>query len=492
MAQLEYFQGLGKTAVLRTEQEEQMKMRKLMGVLGLSAMVSLGVQAADNVLLIITDQQTISAMSCAGNPYVKTPNMDALAARGVRFERSYSSNPQCCPARTSFFTSRRPHELGVFANANAALSTKGVPTLGELFQAHGYEAAYAGKWHLQIPYPAYKNKPIPGFDVLPLAGADPGDVDLGKEGKGLTADPNAADAAIRFLQQKHDKPFLLVASLLNPHDICEYGGADCEELVKMLPQDPDQLPPLRPNLKDTEPLPSAMKKCVETRSDLEWRQYLWIYYHLVETVDAEIGRILAALEQTGREKDTVVVFTSDHGEMMGSHSMRVKFKLYEESVAVPFVIATPESAGRVDSQHLISTLDVMPTLLDYAGIARPASLEGRSLRPLVEQRPVEWRDFVVSEVGNAFQARMVCTDRYKYIFYHNSTPNEQFFDLVKDPGELKNQVNNPEFLTEVEKHRALLKGWMEETKDVFIEQKKGSGKNRSSASGKKKTKQNAE
>jgi arylsulfatase A-like enzyme len=438
-----------------------------------------------NVLFIITDQQTAGALGCAGNPHVKTPNMDALAARGVRFTKSYSTNPVCCPARASFFTSRMPHELGILINANADLSKKDVPTMGELFQQAGYETAYAGKWHLQMPYPAYKQKPIHGFDVLPLAGKDPGTVDQEKEGKGLTADPNAADAAIHYLQKKHDKPFLLVASLLNPHDICEYGGDDCEALKALLPKDQNLLPPARPNMKDVDMLPPGLQKRVEPRSELEWRKYLCVYYRLVETVDAEIGRILAALEKSGRAKDTVVLYTSDHGEMMGSHGMRVKSKLYEESVAVPLVVAPPGVKGRVNSQHLVNTLDVMPTLLDYAGIAAPDSLEGRSLRPLVEQRPVEWRDFVVSEANTYFQARMVRTDRYKYILYSEDTPNEQFFDMVQDPGELKNQVSNPELQTEVGRHRALLKTWMAETNDVFTETPKKSGRPKGKDKGEK-------
>ena len=109
-----------------------------------------------NILLLITDQQTVGALSCAGNPYVKTPNLDRLAARGVRFEKSYCTFPLCCPSRATLFTSRMPHELGIFGNDDAELAAKGVPTMGELFRAAGYETAYAGKWHLQVAFPAFK------------------------------------------------------------------------------------------------------------------------------------------------------------------------------------------------------------------------------------------------------------------------------------------------------------------------------------------------
>ena len=203
----------------------------------------------ESSLLIITDQQT-AVHSVAGNPYVKTPNLDRLAARGVRFEKSYCAYPLCCPSRGTLFTSRMPHELGIYGNFDAELSEKGVPTMGELFPAAGYETAYAGKWHLQVPFPAFKSRKIPGFTVLPLAGKDPHTIDLTKEGKGLTVDPNTADAAIEFLRQPHDQPFLLTVSVLNPHDICEY--TKCEAFRQMLPDDPAQLPPARPNLRDTD------------------------------------------------------------------------------------------------------------------------------------------------------------------------------------------------------------------------------------------------
>ena len=218
-----------------------------------------------NILFIITDQQTAGALSCAGNQYVKTPNMDRLAARGMRFERSYCTYPLCSPSRGSLFTSRMPHELGIYGNFDSELSQKGVTTMGDLFRAGGYDTAYAGKWHIQVPYPAYKEKTIPGFDALHLAGKDPGSLDLEVDGKGLTADPNAADAAIKFLGRKHDKPFLLVASLLNPHDICEYGSTKCEALKKLLPSDPAQLPPARPNLHDTDEIPSVLARWVKQR-----------------------------------------------------------------------------------------------------------------------------------------------------------------------------------------------------------------------------------
>lgn len=422
---------------------------------------------AVHLLFIMTDQQTVDALSCAGNPYVKTPNLDRLAARGVRFEKSYCTYPLCCPSRASLFASRMPHELEIYGNANTELAEKGVPTMGELFSAAGYETAYAGKWHLQVPFPAYRNPHIPGFTTLPLAGQDPHTVEA-KYGRGLTVDPRTADAAVQFLRQPHNTPFLLVASILNPHDICEY--TKCAALQQMLPSDPAKLPPARPNLRATDALPSGWQQFAEVHADWmerQWREYLWVYYRLLEMADAEVGRVLAALDQAGLTSNTVVVFTSDHGEMMGSHQMVTKQKLYEEAAAVPLIVAPPGAKPGVDAEHLASGLDILPTLLDYAGIVAPASLEGRSLRPLVEGKTIPWREFVASECCTGGDARMIRTAHYKYIAFGRGENRELFFDMEHDPGETGNLIADATLAKEVTRHRGLLKQWMQDTKDTF-------------------------
>ncbi len=425
--------------------------------------------AQPNILFLLTDQQTISALGCAGNPEVKTPNLDRLAARGVRFTKSYVAHPLCVPSRASLFSSRMPHELGIYGNTmDAVLETKGVPTLGELFQAAGYETAYLGKWHVHAAFPAYEKKKstIPGFTVLPMGGKDPRQGDKKTEEKAPQCDPYAAEAAVKFLQQPHARPFLLTVSLLNPHDICEFSSF--QGFQKMLPTDPAQLPPLRPNLRDTDQLPSELANEKKTKdwSDLQWRQYLWIYYRLVESSDKLIGQVLAALDEAGLSSRTIVVFTSDHGEMMGAHHMITKQKLYEESVAVPLIIASPGGTPGVDTQHLVSGLDLMPTFLDYAGIAAPASLAGRSLRPLVERRDVPWRESIASETMEP-EARMIRTSRYKYIRFAEGDNNEQLFDEEKDPGELHNLIASAGLAGEVARHRVLLQDWMQATRDTF-------------------------
>jgi len=422
-----------------------------------------------NLVFVFTDQQTVTALSAAGNKFVKTPNMDRLAARGIRFERSYCTYPLCSPARASLFTSRMPHEVGVRSNQDASLPPD-TPSTGTLFRAAGYETAYAGKWHLPTVYPGYaknrKRAAIPGFEVLPLAGS------VAKFPKGptngLKVDVAATDAAVKFIRRPHKKPFLLVHSILNPHDICGYSRNQ-EVFAKM---DTGVLPPLPANFNAVANEPemlqrSRVKPKPGFRSDDQWRRYRALYYRLVEAADGHVGRVVAALEQSGQAKRTLIVFTSDHGEMMGAHHQIVKNKLYEESVAVPMIVCVPGVTDKptVDSEHLVSGLDVLPTLCDYAGVKPAASFLGRSLRPLVEGKQVAWRDHVVSEVRD--KARMVRTARYKYVVYSAGANPEQFFNLDADPGEAKNLIADASVAAELARHRRLLKDWCKKTKDKF-------------------------
>ena len=454
-----------------------------------------------NIVFIITDQQKPSAMSCTGNPDVNTPNMDRLAARGVRFTKSYATFPLCCPSRASLFTSRMPHEMGIFENGpSAELSQKGLPTMGELFQAAGYRTAYAGKWHASMPLPAVSRKPedrkIIGFETLPI----PGDVDK-KYPKhqpppdvtpGLYSDQNIAEAAAQFIAQPHAKPFLLVVSIFNPHDICYVSRPDnAQKLKHLLPEDRSKLPPLPPNHKDTDALPTSIEHFAKGRSkwtEQEWREHLWIYYRLTERSDVAIGRVLAALDKAGLTDCTLRVFTADHGDMNSAHGLVSKGFLYENSGGVPLIVSPPGGQAKVDKEHLVSGLDVMPTLLDYAGIPAPASLLGRSLKPVVEGQPVAWREFVPAEASGHWSpdSRMIRTARYKYVVFASGANREQFFDMEEDPGELKNLIYEPALAAEIQRHRDLLKQWMLQTKDdAFGKDHDLPGKNKSSGTDKR-------
>jgi arylsulfatase A-like enzyme len=445
-----------------------------------------------NVLLIITDQQTVRALSCAGNRDLKTPALDSLAARGVRFEKSYCTYPLCSPSRASQVTSRMPHELGIYGNTKQ--HCPGIPssivTVGDVFRSAGYETVWAGKWHVPDPYPGFQaNGSIPGFDVLPLEG--PKHRSNTNTAPGLGSDPATTKAAVKFLEQPHAKPFFLTVSILNPHDICEYP----REPQHFPTPGPDAvLPALPANFAALANEPSVVTG-MRTRQnadiadwrDRQWRTYGWVYNRMVEHADGLIGQVLAALEKSGQADNTIILFTSDHGEMGGSHQLRTKSVLYEEAVAVPLIICLPGQKPKpfVDSTHLVSGLDVMPTLCDLAGVPVPtnAAMEGVSLRSLLEQKPVNWRHHLIMEVGPNNDARAVRTDRYKYIAYGRGQDREQLFDLQADPGETTNLVADPASKSVLEEHRRLLNEWIARTKDAFgqaqdsASPRKGRGKN---------------
>jgi choline-sulfatase len=193
-------------------------------------------------------------------------------------------------------------------------------------------------------------------------------------------------------------------------------------------------------------------------SDEQWRYYLYVYYRLVEMLDANIGRILDALEASGQAGNTVVMLTADHGEGAGRHGHVQKWTPYEESVKVPLIFSYPRGiqSGVKDDVHLVSGLDLVSTMCDFAGIPAPPKARGRSLRALLEGKQVMWREFVAAEMQRV--GRMIRTGRYKYVRYEND-PVEQLFDMKADPWETRNLADEARYAAEVAAHRRLLDQW---------------------------------
>lgn len=416
-----------------------------------------------NILFIFTDQQSANMLSVAGNRTVNTPAMDSIAARGVQFRRAYCANPMCVPSRFSLMTGRLPSEIGLCNNTDKHIGF--IPDhikqngLGWLLRRAGYETAYGGKVHL----PKGLTPEDLGFDTI-----------SSDERDGL------ADACADFLTQPHDQPFFLVASFINPHDICymairdfaesdgekrllERGQVELQELdtALRLPEGVSEseffawhCPPLPANFEIQTDEPEAIslmqarspfkRKAREHYDEARWRLHCWAYARLTERVDAQIGRVLQALEDSGHAENTLVVFTSDHGDMDASHRMEHKTAFYEEASRIPLLVAAPgmQHVGLVDT-HLVSNgLDLLPTLCDYAGAASPEDVQGFSLHPLIEGQTVEnWRTAlpVESEIG-----RMIVTERYKYMLYDEGANREQLIDLLTDPGEMRNAAGDPQ------------------------------------------------
>jgi len=402
-----------------------------------------------NILLIISDQLGLDAIGAHGNTGVATPNLDRLVHRGTTFRESHSTNPVCSPARSSIMTGFMPVETGVITNGRPIHAKR--QNLGQRLRPHGYDTVYCGKWHLPGSYQAA----IEGFDVLPTG-----------MGQGDLSDTIVSNACAAWLKHRPAEadPFLMVASFMQPHDICYWGNARANRMPEGLglpfARLRSDLPALPPNHRSRPPEPEALaKRFVGTYSDDMWRYYLWLYDRMIEMLDADVGRILDALDATGLASDTVVILTADHGDGRGRHLHVSKWYPYDEAVKVPMIVACPGrvKAGREDRAHLVSGLDVVPTACDYAGIAPPEGCGGRSLRPLLEGRDAPWRDHVVSEWQQ--QGRVIRTGRYKYARYAQD-PIEMFFDMQEDPWEMHNLYKDAKVADELARHRRLLDAFL--------------------------------
>ena len=436
-----------------------------------------------NVLVILTDQQSAGMMSCAGRADVKTPHMDLLAARGVRFERAYCANPECVPSRMSLMTGRMPSAFGMRSNQEARLPAPPwavTHSLGWIFRRAGYRTVYGGKTH----WMRGMTPETTGFE------------DLTRDER-----EELARRCADFLTAPHDRPFLLVASFINPHDICLMAidaytqanglppmypnlvrereclaealrpppGVSKEDFVsRWCPPLPSnfEIPPDEPDGVGLSYVSTFRRYVREHWTEQDWRLHRWAYARLTERVDREIGIVLDALRSTGLESNTIVVLTSDHGELDSAHRLEAKSIPYEEAARVPLIVAGPavRSPGRTDAKHLVHTgLDLIPTLCDLAGVPAPENLLGLSLRPILEgHTPPSWRSYVVVE---SRAARMIRSERFKYVVYEEGTNREQLTDLEADPGEMKNLAGDSAYRGVLMQHRRDLAEWTQRIGD---------------------------
>ena len=412
-----------------------------------------------NVLYIMTDQQSATAMSCAGNDDLHTPALDQLAEDGTRFEAAYCTYPLCVPARVSMFTGRMPHEVGIEGNGGLVDPSVMPQSLGHLLRGAGYRNAYAGKTHLPVP--------------------DDGETGAywGWETIGPWDDHAVAPACIDFLAQQHDEPFFLVASYDNPHNICQwarqqqlpYGPVEdvptesCPGLPANYSVPPYESEVIRPLVRSN----YSVHPMVDSRPDL-WRHYRHAYYRLVERVDAGIGRILNALFDSPYADNTLIVFSSDHGDGQGAHQLNQKSFLYDEQTRVPLIVRPPGGGKpQVATGPVSATLDLLPTVCDYAGVSVPDQARGLSLRPAADRGEDDKDRAVVTEtvVYEQEPGRMVRTDRYKYSVYSKGPYREQLFDLYRDPGEMVNLAIEARYQHVLASHREILSRWCEQTDD---------------------------
>lgn len=403
-----------------------------------------------DIILIMTDQQTASAMSCTGNPYVETPNLDRLAERGIRFTNAYCTAPVSGPSRAAMFTGHYPDEIGMIRNAATLPDSLAERTLGTFVIAAGYDCAYGGKWHVgpqgSVPDGVY------GFHRL-----YPHD------------DNGLAEACIDYLNASHDKPFFLVASFDTPHNICEFareqdlpwGAIQLSERKKDWPRLPRNFrrKPWEPDVITYEQGANYGAYPVVRWTRKDWRRYRAAYFTLVEKVDAEIGKLLDAIDFD----NTVVIFTSDHGDGVGAHRWNQKSALYEEVVNIPLIVCLPGGAhsGEVREQLVSNGIDIFESICDWTGA--DAEGQGHSFRAVAEN-DAEGQEFIVTETTfdkGVTRGWMLRTADYKYVLYDKGKNREQLFNMHSDRLEKHNLTGKKRYRSTLQEHRELLDRWMQ-------------------------------
>jgi arylsulfatase len=402
-----------------------------------------------NVLWIMVDQQQSRAMGLL-DPSYRTPNLDKLARRSIRFDKHITAAAQCTPARATWMTGRYPHQVGVNQLGHALSADQ--PTVAKEFLKSGYETAYFGKWHLYTPPNEH------GFEIT--ARPNEGYLDYG----GGEADNERAWShmdAITTAQTLHyldhytgEKPFFAVTSWNMPHP-----GIDAQpfELIERFASGHplEEMPVPRSFYEDDLSTKPAHQRIRATTGEgvldeAAIREDAQKYRTMLELMDWHLGRVLDMLEQRNLLDDTAIIYTSDHGDLQGAHRLRLKGVVpYKELYEVPLLLHIP---GRtVDGgivERITSSAAVPGTLLDIAGIPLPDSFEGGSLLPFLESTETMKKnedDFVFIEHYKAYWGfhpfRGIQTNRFKYVYYYNEDV-EEMYDLVMDPDELRNVADD--------------------------------------------------
>lgn len=403
-----------------------------------------------NVLVLLADDLRYDGLSGLGNRWIDTPHLDRIASEGVVFERAYVTTSRCCPSRASFLTGRYAHVHGVEDNVTPVDFQAEHATYPEVLQAAGYRTGYIGKWH--IPSLGIGPGPRPGFDrwISYEGGGHHFDEVFNVDGETVASTGYQADVlterAIEFVQEEGtDEPFLLVVGFKNPHGPLEpaprHLGA-LEGAALSLPESAeDPLETLLPLYRRLRQQRSSQHTIGDPATFLEDCRRYW---ELVLSIDDNVGRLLAALEDAGELDRTVVVFTSDNGQMLGEHGLRQKGVAYEPSIRIPLAVRFPPVArggGRVQSAAL--NVDLFPTLMELCGVEPGLPVDGVSLVPQLEDPRAPGREAFLYAGPNfsAASERAVVGERWKYVRIDSKRgPQEALFDLANDPDERINVI----------------------------------------------------
>ncbi len=424
-----------------------------------------GQQPKRNLLFLCSDQHQTAATGCYGSTEVQTPHIDWLAAESIRFESAFCQSPVCVPSRGSIISGLYPHHHGALILADAL--SEEVPTVADLFAGEGYQTAAIGKMHFVDEsrrhgfqhriYSADFNRRLTAGEFKALrrdqGGAGGTNGVRSRLPERLFQDTFYAEETIDYLRQNRDKRFCVWSSFHMPHTpLVPFG--DYWDLY-----DPDSLTLPERSAKALESgfvghLIRARERGWYQQTDDELRLALAGYYGNTSQMDANVGRVLDTLEELGLLDNTVVVYTSDHGEMAGAHRMWTKHNMFEQSVSVPLMIRTPDGLGAGTARReLIEQVDLLPTLAELCGIKAP-KVDGRSFAGLVRGESYKPREFAFSQYdfcNNVFTRDdryvgrppilMARTERYKLNYL--SWERSELFDLEKDPNEFHNAIDDP-------------------------------------------------
>lgn len=432
-----------------------------------------------NVLFIISDDLTYTALSCYGNTVCETPNIDRLAERGTRFTRAYCQGTYCGPSRASFMSGYYPHATGALGYSNPRPQIGDRATWSQHFKDHGYYAARVSKiYHMGVPGgieyggdgrnhdhyngaddarswterfnspgPEWKakgdgetlegnpdgKKPVVGGNTFVVVEADGDDL--------VHSDGKTAQKAARLLKKHKEERFWLGVGFVRPH-VPFVSPRKYYEPFK--PYEKMELPPKVPGDWDDIPKPGINYKTSKNMKMDIRRQKKAVggYYASVAYMDAQVGVVLDALEENGLSDNTIVIFTSDHGYHLGEHDFWAKVSLRDESSGVPLIISVPGKKPAV-CDSLVELLDLYPTLSDLCGLPVPERLQGKNIAPLLDDPKKEVRDaaFSVAPMRKGFLLR---THDHTYIQYGEKAENGiELFDLKTDPNGYTNLADDP-------------------------------------------------
>jgi len=437
-----------------------------------------------NVLFIISDDLTATALSCYGNKACETPNIDRIAARGTRFTRAYCQGTYCGPSRASFMSGYYPHATGVLGYTNPRPQIGDRATWSEHFKNAGYYTARVSKiYHMGVPGgieagtdgaddaaswterfnspgPEWKaagdgetlegnpdgKKPVVGGNTFVVVEADGDDL--------VHSDGKTAAKAVELIHKHKDEPFWLGVGFVRPH---VPFVAPRPYYEPFLPYDTNKLPPKFPGDWDDIPKPGInYKTSVNMKMDLRrQKKAVGGYYASVAYMDAQVGKVLDAVEKAGILDNTIIIFTSDHGYHLGEHDFWAKVSLRDESAAVPLIISVPGKQPAV-SQSLVELLDLYPTTAKLCGLDVPLRLQGHDISPVLDDNTHSVRKaaFSVAPMRKGFLLR---EHNWAYIQYGENAENGiELFDMRKDPQQFTNLADQAEYKETVSQFRQKL------------------------------------